>query len=84
MPPYQGGIFFGLVYPTKVGSVARADFDYIIFFDEQGNLNRNPEDMVTGFRTLPAVSPRKASGASVTVASTEAGNSSLIALSSTK
>ena len=43
-----------------------------------------PEDMVTGFNTLPAVSPRMASGASVTVASTDAGNSSRTASPSTK
>ena len=43
-----------------------------------------PEEIVTGFKTLPAVSPRIASGASTTVASTDAGNSSRTASPSTK
>ena len=42
-----------------------------------------PEEIVTGLRTFPAVSPRKASGASMTLAYTEAGSSRRIAFPST-
>ncbi len=40
--------------------------------------------MVTGFWTLPAVSPRMASGASTTFISTAAGSCNCTGLSSTK